>query len=183
METVAEIWRAIPDVDNYEASNLGRIRSVTRVVTAVVNGKERRTPRVGRMMSACRTRDGYLQVNLRDHGRNRSRLVHQLVAETFIGPRQKGVTVNHINGIKADNRPENLEYVSHLENMRHAYRMNLIPTLRGEGNGMAKIDEVAVKTIRNGRGVSSSRELAAAFGISDATVRAIWAKRSWKHIA
>lgn len=67
-------------------------------------------------------RNGYARIGLR-YGENKSQskhlLVHRLVAEAFI-PKQNGKDeVNHKNGIKTDNRVENLEWVSHSENMQH----------------------------------------------------------------
>jgi len=52
--------------------------------------------------------------------------VHNLVAETFIGKKPFGSQVNHKDGIKAHNYPENLEYISQKENLRHAFRTGLM---------------------------------------------------------
>lgn len=52
--------------------------------------------------------------------------VHRLVARAWHGVPKDGQIVNHINGIKADNRPENLEWCTYRENTRHAYAMGLM---------------------------------------------------------
>src|SRR6476619_6937137 len=97
-----EIWRWIPGYKGlYEVSNRGRVRSYHRHRLSNPH-----------YMQAQKTIKGYMKINLR-HSVNRSskhHFVHGLVAAAFIGERPEGYTVNHINGIKDDNRPENLEY-------------------------------------------------------------------------
>lgn len=77
-------------------------------------------------MNSC----GYHSVSLRDiHGSARSTTVHRLVAIAFLGkPSDESMQVNHKNGIKTDNRAENLEWCTGAENVRHAYMNNLINT-------------------------------------------------------
>jgi hypothetical protein len=66
-----------------------------------------------------RNGQGYLRVALYVDGRKINRTVHSLVAACFLGPRPDGRHVNHIDGNKANNRRENLEYVTPLENALH----------------------------------------------------------------
>src|SRR5690606_11936357 len=65
---------------------------------------------------------GYYQVRRKGF----VRYVHQMVWESVNGPIPEGKEINHINGIKTDNRIANLELVSHLENVRHAFRIGLV---------------------------------------------------------
>jgi len=83
---------------------------------------------------------GHLEVHLCKNGNGSfSRFrVHHLVLEAFIGPRPSGYECNHKNNIKSDNRPKNLEWVTHAENMAHAARMNLM-SFPGEACGHAKL--------------------------------------------
>jgi len=68
---------------------------------------------------------GYQIVDICINGIKKKKLIHRLIAEAFIpNPFNKSV-INHINGIKTDNRIENLEWVSSSENQIHAYRNNL----------------------------------------------------------
>lgn len=105
---MGEIWLDIPGTGGlYEASSLGRIRSKDGAVAA------RSHPR------------GYLRVRIRCAGqKSQDHFVHRLVALAFLGERQ-GLEVNHVNGCKTDNRAENLEWVTHSENVAHAYRIGL----------------------------------------------------------
>lgn len=92
-------WRDIPDAPGYSASNDGRILG----------------PRGSLKPTAMK--NGYLGIKLCGKGTT----VHAAVAKAFHGPRPSTRhTVNHKNGSKTDNRPENLEWVTHTENMRHA---------------------------------------------------------------
>jgi hypothetical protein len=67
--------------------------------------------------------NGYVKVCFRKDGKNCNALVHRLVAETFISNPENKPYVNHKNGIKTDNRVENLEWVTDSENKYHSYRV------------------------------------------------------------
>ena len=99
-----EIWKVIPNCDKYQASNWGRIRNTRRKkpYTHKLNTYEK---------------SPYYKVTLYDNnGVSASCRVHQIVYETFIGPVPEGLVIDHINGIKTDNRLENLRAVTNAEN-------------------------------------------------------------------
>ncbi len=76
-------------------------------------------------------KDGYLTLPFRNEKKQWSEVyIHQLVAAAFLGPKPAGHEINHKNGVKTDNRAENLEYVTHAENMAHAARNGLLPQSR-----------------------------------------------------
>jgi hypothetical protein len=66
--------------------------------------------------------NGYRHVVLTNQSGKHRRAVHRLVAEAFLGQPPMGRVVNHKNGDRADNRAENLEWVTQSENVSHTYR-------------------------------------------------------------
>lgn len=162
MQSIAEEWRPIPGFPNYEASNLGRIRSLDRVFRRMNRwGKLAEYRWKGRIMKLTPHR-GWLAVTIRGEGQT-AWGVHQLIASAFHGPCPEGLVVDHVNTIKTDNRPENLEYVTNTENVKRQYAKGLLSNL-GETNGKAKLTKRQVIEIR----MSSEPDevLAARYGVS-----------------
>lgn len=100
---MTEKWESLRDFD-YEVSNLGRIRRNGRILKPVNFGK------------------GYDGVFLYRNGKLKRGYIHRLVAEVFIPNTDYKPQVNHKNGIKSDNRVENLEWVTDSQNRKHAYK-------------------------------------------------------------
>jgi len=69
---------------------------------------------------------GYYRVQLRRNGKNTQVRLHSIISSFFLGERAE-LCVNHINGVKTDNKIHNLEYVTKADNIRHAYRIGLMP--------------------------------------------------------
>lgn len=180
METVAETWRPVHRFPHYEASSLGRVRSVDRIVLVRRKSRQYMRRRKGQLMKQTMHHSGYLCVNVCEEALPTMAPVHQLVADAFHGERREGLTVNHINGNKRDNRPENLEYVTIRENLLHGYRTGIIKN-HGEHNRGAKLTEEEVREIR-GSNLPAS-ELSLKFGIGSEQVWRVQSRRNWKHIA
>lgn len=131
-----EIWRAVVGAEGrYEVSSFGRVRSLDRVFirldTRVSPPRDVTTRMRGRLLRAAVLRSGHLCVVI---GRGNTRLVHQLVAESFIGPRPSGHEVLHLDHDPANNRASNLRWGTRSENLKMDYAAGRRPAptwLRG----------------------------------------------------
>ena len=119
-------YKDIPFLEGfYQCSNTGVVKSLP--FTKINRGKEVFNKSVIRKLS--KTKNGYLSVKLK----HKSYLVHRLVAITWIPNDKNLMEVNHKNGVKTDNRVENLEWVSRSDNQKHAYRIGLNKSVEGIG--------------------------------------------------
>lgn len=111
-----EVWKSIEGYEGkYEVSNLGRVKSLKDN-----HGYHRELIRVPRISNS-----GYLYVSLWNGCRARAKKIHRLVAETFLERPADAQCVNHINGVKTDNRLENLEWCTYSYNAKHAVETGL----------------------------------------------------------
>lgn len=109
---------------------------------------------------------------------------HRLLAEIFIPNPDNKTQVNHKNGVKADNRLENLEWVTPSENVKHAYRNNLKSRPIGVSNFNNKLNEEEVVSIRSRykTGKYTYKKLAKLFSISEHNIKSIVLRKTWKHL-
>jgi hypothetical protein len=130
--TQEENWKPIVGYEGaYEVSDLGRVRSLERVVMAV-NRWGSSTPRRvgGRLLRGTDNGRGYLCVQLCDGGQRAPQLVHRLVAEAFVPTYEGRHFVNHKDGVKTNNAAANLEWVTRSENMLHAHETGLAESVK-----------------------------------------------------
>lgn len=118
-----EKWIDIQGFENkYQVSNLGRVRSVDRIV---VRSDGKTLHKKGKILKNRINRDGYLSVILYDNNfKCNSKYVHRLVAQSFLKNGDKP-EVNHIDGDKSNNIVSNLEWCTRCENIQHADKTGL----------------------------------------------------------
>lgn len=119
-----EKWKPAPGYPGYEVSNAGKIRSVPRFVNS--NGGKRHVP--GCMLSPWLTPAGYFQVDLSGHRVT----VHTVVALAWCKDHFAGAHVDHINGVRNDNRAKNLEWVTPSENVKRGFKNGRINPAKGK---------------------------------------------------
>lgn len=118
-----EVWRKVPGYSGrYEVSNCGRVKSNDMVIFNHLTG--RNNFRKGRVLS-LQDNEGYLKVRLLMNGVGRTVSVHRLVAESFVKKEKGCDIVNHLDGNKANNKAENLEWTTVKGNIKHAWDMGL----------------------------------------------------------
>lgn len=134
---MVEIWRDVIGWEEfYQVSNLGRIKAKERVMYYDRNlgrGIEKKTVYEKIRKPKLNKHIGYLMVGLNGKGKSVNVTVHSMVARAFIENyksegRGKGKSVNHKDGNKLNNCSENLEVISVKDNIRHAFKNNLVPS-------------------------------------------------------
>jgi len=110
--------------------------------------------------------------------------IHRLVALTYLPNLEELPMVNHKNGIKLDNRVENLEWCSGSHNFRHAIESGLRIPARGECNFMTKLTIEQVKEIRikSVPWKMSYRKLARQYNVTKTTIESLIKRVTWKHV-
>jgi hypothetical protein len=165
-----EVWKDVKDyVGIYKVSNYGRVKSF-----------HKKEPRI---IKPGKDKDGYLQFCLSMNGNKLMRKVHRKVAETFIHNIDNKKCVNHINGIKDDNRVENLEWCTNSENMQHAKRSGLI-NQTGSNSVKAKLTLNDVDMIRKlyKENKIYQKELAKIYNVSQSNISKIILCKSWREV-
>lgn len=158
------MWKACSK--KYEASTGGHVR----------NAKTKR------VLKEFVGKDGYLRTQFD----GKTRLVHRVIAKTFIDNPDNLPEVNHINGNKSDNSISNLEWCTRNENLKHAYKHNL-RNAKGTNNARSKLSEEDVRYIRKnyikGDKVYGGIAMSKKFNVAHQTISAVVSGQNWKIIS
>lgn len=124
---IKEIWKEVLNFEgNYKVSNYGRVINIKRNTT--VNPET--------------TWRGYHRISL---GTRKRIMLHRLVCETFIDNPKSYPVINHLNGIKTDNRAENLEWCTQSQNARHSLDvLHRIPGNTGKTGIKSKLSKPCI---------------------------------------
>lgn len=168
-----ETWKTIPKAPNYAVSDLGRVKRIAR-------GKRTHIGFMPRIWGKNGDPTSYQNVTLLVDKKHCAFTVHRLVMEVFRGP--SDLQVNHINGLKTDNRLENLEYVTASQNQQHS--IHTIKTFQmGITHHNAKLCDDDVREMFKLKASGETPKLIAKrFGVSPENVRYILKRATWKHV-
>lgn len=179
-----EIWKPIRNYESlYEISSLGRVRSLDRIISHVHPRKSStilRRFKPGKILSASKLKTGYLFISLHNGTRAKTCYIHRLVADAFVATIPEGFEVNHKDGNKENNTPDNLEIVTHHENMIHAN--TALKWQSGERNNQSVLTEDDVRTIRLLAQSQRYCEIAQRYNVDEQTIRDAVLATTWRHV-
>ena len=203
-----EVWKAIPEFENYEASNYGRIRSLERYIL-------RTTPRDsskmyykkygGKILKQSVAKSLYNMENRypifsfvtpRKDNKTFTRSVGPLILETFVGPRPENYDCCHFDGDPTNNKLSNLRWDTKKSNaqdrIRHGRKISSFVKGSNRADGSkfigeqvysAKLKEnevLEIRKVESYRGINM--DLARKYNVSKSCIQAIRHRRIWKHI-
>jgi len=164
-----EIWLPIRGYEGYyEISDWGRVKSLKRKYCPEEM-----------FLTPCPNAQNYLHVILSKEGKQYTAKIHVMVATHFLGDRPKGLDIHHLDGNKHNNHVSNLAYITHHENILHAWESGLAKAHHNN----SKLTVGQVQSIRRlaKQGVSQKR-LAKVFKVSPSTIGAIAKRKIWKEV-
>lgn len=175
-----ETWKPIEFLDNnYEVSNLGRVRSTFKIIK---RSSGRQHTRVSKILKPATDNRGYLRVAVSYNNKLITLKVHRVVAEVFIGKSE--LTVNHIDGNKQNNRVENLEWMSALDNVMLSFKTgqqdNFIKKSKERCKALRKISYDMFLLLAKENNKSASLSLSKKYGVDRKTLYSILNKKTYK---
>ena len=122
-KVICEEWRPIAGYEGiYEVSNMGRIKSLDRVISQT-NRYGTQTDHVykGKILKESVGNNGYLHIDLHKDGKTKRVLIHRLVASHFLEKQDGADVINHLDCNKENNSVPNLEWCTQSHNIKYAY--------------------------------------------------------------
>jgi len=173
MNKLTEQWQPIKGYEGrYEVSDHGNVKSLCHSSS-------------GRLRKSFLGLGGYNAVQIYRNGVPKGFYIHRLVAQAFLPNPEGKPQVNHKNGVKTDNRIENIEWCTNSENRQHAYDVGLQAKRPGEINGNASLSSYQVKRLRLLHECSprlTLNDLARAFSVDRSTIHLILKRKTWQNI-
>lgn len=160
----------------YQISNLGNVKSLSRKTRFGNNYKISKE----KILKIFMHKKGYAYVYLLINSKKKNLLVHRMVALHFIINPENKPQVNHINGIKTDNRVENLEWNTSKENLKHAVLLGLNKK-DGINNYKSKLSLTDVLSIRKNEKKLNQRQLSLYYGINQTSISNIINFKTYKN--
>lgn len=179
IEDLKEEWKDVGGYEgSYQVSNLGRVRSLDRLVNHP-NGKRKKKHKGKVLSNNSINSSGYVIYRFMVDGNSRYFSGHRLVAEAFIPNKHNLPQVNHIDGNPSNNNVNNLEWCDASHNTKHAYKLNLAKPRIAEDNELCKVTESDIEEIINlcNKGEIKQYKIAEMFNISQSLVSMIKHKK------
>lgn len=156
-----EIWKKTHLSDDYEVSNLGRVKSLKK-------GSEK-------ILRIGKNTKGYNHLVLSLSGKQKCITIHRLVCEAFIENPNNYKQINHKDGVKTNNNVKNLEWCNNSINQKHACKNGLQNT---------KLNSDDVVMIRNfiKLNVYTQKEIAEAFNVDPSIISDINTRKIWYYV-
>lgn len=172
-----ETWKDVVGYEGfYQVSDAGRVRSLIRLLPAAHAAGVRKEKQI---LAFGSNKQGRLQVSLCMHGAVRRFQVHTLVLTAFKGLCPEDMECLHADNDYTNNRPENLKWGTHLENMRDKRRHGT--QTEGMASLRAKLTDDQVRAIR--ADTRQMRAIAKDYGVSQVTICFVKNRKTWKHLA
>lgn len=161
--------RKIKGFPGYYVTINGRVLSDVRSILKVMKPRKHST--------------GYPQAVLAKNGKPYYRYIHRLVLEAYVGPCPPGYQCDHINGIRHDNRLENLRWVTRKQNMRFISKRRGNNWNKGENHPAAILTNEIILEIRKlfSQG-KRQKDISDLFNLGQGYVSLIVNRKIWKHI-
>lgn len=135
-------WRETDEAPGYAVTSDGQVKRI----------------KTGNILSPSKNNSGYLTINTGPKHERSGKSIHRLVARAFVDGYEPGLDVNHINGVKTDNRAENLEWCSRSRNIVHSFEIGLSTPHRSDNAGAPP---VRVRIVESNKVYNSIAECAA----------------------